>query len=160
MARSEDISFDPPIDGGIVVGHDGSSAAHEAMRWAVEEGRLRHQVVHVVRAWVLSGVIRDMGGIAAGVPSFDEAGSWVEAQLQESLATCQPQGVEVHMHVIHEASTDVILAAAATADLVVLGNRGRGGFAGAIIGTVAENVVRHAPCTVVVVRTRQSGQDA
>ncbi|MGI8723714.1 MAG: universal stress protein [Geodermatophilaceae bacterium] len=154
MARTEEIGFDPPIAGGIVVGHDGSSAAHEAMRWAVEEGRVRTQAVHVVRAWVLSGVIRDMGGISAGVPSFDEAGTWVEQQLHESLATCEPQGVEVHTHVIHEASTDVILAAAATADMVVLGNRGRGGFAGAIIGSVAENVVRHAPCTVVVVRKR------
>lgn len=154
MARSEDIRFDPPINGGIVVGHDGSAAAHEAMRWAVQEGRLRGLVVHVVRAWVLSGVIRDMGGISAGVPSFLEAGTWVEEQLHQNLATCGPEGVEVHTHVIHEASTDVILAAADTADLVVLGNRGRGGFAGAIIGSVAENVVRHAPCTVVVVRTR------
>ncbi|MDQ3734156.1 MAG: universal stress protein [Actinomycetota bacterium] len=154
MARTENIGFDPPISGGIVVGHDGSAAAHEAMRWAVEEGRLRGLVVHVVRAWVLSGVIRDMGGISAGVPSFEEAGAWVTEQLQENLATCEPAGVEVHTHVIHEASTDVILAAAAHADLVVIGNRGRGGFAGAIIGSVAENVVRHAPCTVVVVRTR------
>lgn len=154
MARTEDISFDPPINGGIVVGHDGSASAHEAMRWAVEEGRLRGMVVHVVRAWVLSGVIRDMGGISGGVPSFDEAGTWVEQQLHQNLATCEPEGVEVHTHVIHEASTDVILAAAADADLVVLGNRGRGGFAGAIIGRVAENVVRHAPCTVVVVRQR------
>jgi len=152
MARTEDISFDPPIAGGIVVGHDGSGAAHHAMRWAVDEGRLRGQVVHVVRAWVLSGVIRDMGGISAGVPSFDEAATWVEKQLHQNLSTCEPEGVEVHTHVIHEASTDVILAAAATADMVVLGNRGRGGFAGAIIGRVAENVVRHAPCTVVVVR--------
>lgn len=154
MARTEDISFDPPIAGGIVVGHDGSSAAHAAMAWAVEEGRLRGQVVHVVRAWVLSGVIRDMGGVSAGVPSFAEAAFWVEQQLRKNLDTCQPEGVEVHTHVIHEASTDVILTAAATADLVVLGNRGRGGFAGAIIGSVAENVVRHAPCTVVVVRDR------
>lgn len=154
MARTEEIVFAPPIAGGIVVGHDGSSAAHEAMRWAVEEGRLRGQVVHVVRAWVLSGVIGDMGGISGGVPSFEEAGIWVEAQLQENLATCEPAGVEVHTHVIHEASKDVILAAAATADLVVLGNRGRGGFAGAIIGSVAETVVRYAPCTVVVVRHR------
>ncbi|MBA3338256.1 MAG: universal stress protein [Geodermatophilaceae bacterium] len=154
MAGSEDIRFDPPITGGIVVGHDGSSAAHAAMRWAVEEGRLRGQVVHVVRAWVLSGVIRDMGGLSSGVPSFAEAGAWVEEQLQQTLATCEPEGVEVHTYVIHESTTDVILAAAATADLVVLGNRGRGGFAGAIIGSVAENVVRHAPCTVVVVRNR------
>jgi nucleotide-binding universal stress UspA family protein len=155
VARSEDISFDPPISGGIVAGHDGSAAAHEAMRWAVQQGRLCGQVVHVVRAWVLSGVIRDMGGgLSAGVPSFDEAGAWVEDQLHRALATCDPEGVQVHTHVIHEASTDVILTAAATADLVVLGNRGRGGFAGAIIGSVAENVVRHAPCTVVVVRKK------
>jgi len=154
VARTEEIRFYPPVKGGIVVGHDGSAAAHEAMRWAIEEGRLRGQVVHVVRAWVLSGVIRDMGGISAGVPSFVEAGTWVEEQLGQNLAACEPEGVEVHTHVVHEASTDVILAAAATADLVVLGNRGRGGFAGAIIGSVAENVVRHAPCTVVVVRKR------
>ncbi len=154
MARTEEIVFTPPITGGIVVGHDGSSAAHDALRWAVEEGRLRGQPVHVVRAWILSGVIGDMGGISAGVPSFAEAGAWVGEQLVRDLASCEPEGVRVYTHVVHEAPTDVILAAASSADMVVLGNRGRGGFAGAIIGSVAENVVRHARCTVVVVRNR------
>jgi nucleotide-binding universal stress UspA family protein len=46
----------------------------------------------------------------------------------------------------------VLLAAAAGADLLVMGSRGHGGFTGLLLGSVSEHVVGHAPCAVVVVR--------
>lgn len=152
MAVTEDISFNPPIEHRIVVGHDGSASADTAMRWGVEQARLRAEPLHVVRAWTLSGVLRDMGGNTEGIPSFDEAGAWVEAKLRQTLDGCGAEGVTVHTHVIHESTAEVLLAAAAAADLLIIGNRGRGGLAGALMGSVAERVVRHATGTVVVVR--------
>ena len=47
----------------------------------------------------------------------------------------------------------VLLKAAVGADLLVMGSRGHGGFAGLLLGSVSEHVVAHAPCAVVVVRT-------
>jgi len=47
-----------------------------------------------------------------------------------------------------------LLAAAGDAELIVLGSRGRGGFAGLLLGSVSQRVATHAPCRVVVIRGR------
>lgn len=151
MSPWEPPQFSPPIRG-IVVGHDGSPAADDALRWAIEEARLRHCPVHVVRAWVLATAIRDTGVPYGTVPSLEECQRATERHLAESVAAVDTTGVEVHQHVVHGPSAQALMAAAADADLLVVGERGGGGFAGLRLGSVAEQVSRHAPCTVVVVR--------
>ncbi len=47
---------------------------------------------------------------------------------------------------------DVLVDAAADADLVVVGSRGRGGIKSALLGSVSSHVAHHAPCPVVIVR--------
>lgn len=54
----------------------------------------------------------------------------------------------------------VLLDAAADAELLVVGSRGHGGFAGMLLGSVGEHVVAHAPCAVVVVRQPRTGETA
>jgi len=61
----------------------------------------------------------------------------------------------VREHVVHAPSAQALLLASALADLVVVGDRGRGGFAGLLLGSTAEQVLRHASCPVVVVRGRE-----
>jgi nucleotide-binding universal stress UspA family protein len=144
--------FDPPVTGGIVVGHDGSKAADRALRWAAEEAAAHGHALHVVRAWVLSSAMRDTGVPFGTVPSFDECHVGVADLLAASIQACVPDGVRVHSHVVHGAATQALIAAAEEADLLVVGERGRGGFAGLRLGSVAEQVMRHAPVTTVVVR--------
>jgi nucleotide-binding universal stress UspA family protein len=62
--------------------------------------------------------------------------------------------VLVHLH--NGPATRTLLDAAEGADLLVVGHRGRGGWVGLRLGSSAEQVVSHAPCTVVVVRPPRS----
>lgn len=152
MTSHEKPTFTPEIRDGIVVGHDGSHVADRALQWAVEEARLRGMVLHVVRAWVLSTAIRDTGVPFGTVPSMDECQQAIAEHLAASVEAVDTAGLEVRQHPVHGASAQTLMAAAEHADMLVVGERGRGGFAGLRLGSVAEQVSRHAPCTVVVVR--------
>jgi nucleotide-binding universal stress UspA family protein len=72
--------------------------------------------------------------------------------MQQLLASVEKSGARVHGRVDTGAISDVILAAAADADLVVIGTHGRTGIAHALLGSVAERVVRRSPCPVLTVR--------
>ena len=52
---------------------------------------------------------------------------------------------------VHGSAASALLKTAKGADLIVVGSRGRGGFAGLLLGSVSQQVVQHAPCPVVVV---------
>ena len=81
-----------------------------------------------------------------------------------SLATWQAEAQHVGASDVEAELLDGVpwerIVAAASADpaieLIVMGTQGRTGIARALIGSVAEHVVRHAPCTVMVVRQRGS----
>ena len=152
MAKHEKPQFDPPTTGGIVAGHDGSAVSTTALAWAAEEARLRGLPLHVVRAWKLSTAIAETNHPFGTVPSWDECADAMSSSLKEALSEVDARGVDVHEHVVHGSPTNVLLAAAQGAALLVVGQRGGGGFAGLVIGSVAEQAVRHAECTVVVVR--------
>lgn len=58
----------------------------------------------------------------------------------------------VHTHVVHAPPAAAPIAAAENADLLVVGARGHGGFAGLLLGSVSDQCVHHAPCPVTIVR--------
>jgi nucleotide-binding universal stress UspA family protein len=136
----------------VVVGVDGSEASSAALRWAAEEARLRHAVLHVVHAWHIPAV-----GYAgwAGVPVNDgvdwaqESAAGLAAQVEATLGDA-PQ-LEVVREVVEGPAVAALLEAAQGAELVVVGSRGRGGFAGLRLGSVSAHVVHHARCPVTVV---------
>ncbi|MGL5858385.1 MAG: universal stress protein [Angustibacter sp.] len=158
MRSTEPPHLDPPIDGGIVVGWDGSELADRALAWAADEARRRAVPLHVVRVWVLSTAISETGAPFGTVPSMQECADTVAARTSEAVGALRaddPHGLgdlTVYPHQVHGPAAQTLLAVAVRVDLLVVGQRGRGGFAGLRLGSVAEQVVRHAPCTVVVVR--------
>lgn len=143
--------------GKIVVGVDGSEGSRVALRWARAEARFRSCPLEVVAVWQYPTVQYPMMGI---VPSFsaspeptdlrDEAERALRAVLEEE-SIASDDAVAVSILVAEGASAPTLLAAAADADLLVVGSRGHGGFTGLLIGSVSQQCVTHAPCPVVVV---------
>ncbi|MGY2003483.1 universal stress protein [Blastococcus sp. SYSU DS1024] len=148
------------VEGGVVVGHDGSKCAQEALRWA---GRLAHRAdveLHVVRAWSMTTAPRPASWEPGYVPPLPD---WEQAVLDELTAHVAAAGldpaVRVTCHVAHRAPVPGLLAAAEGAALLVVGARGRGGFSGLLLGSVSDQLVHHAACPVTVVRTGAQGRD-
>ncbi|HEX9226452.1 MAG TPA: universal stress protein [Arthrobacter sp.] len=82
------------------------------------------------------------------------------ARLQnEALKRVNSEGVTVTVDVVQGKAAAVLLQEAANADLLVVGSHGLGGFAGLLLGSVSTQVFHHAPCPVLVVRTRSRTAD-
>ena len=152
LPGEQEEGFDPPIIGGIVVGDDGSTPASIALRGAADEARLRGLPPHVIRAWELSTAIPGTKVPFGTVPSWDECREAIEAAIGRALEPVDTNDLTVHRHAIHGSASTLLVDASQKADMVVVGERGQGGFAGLVIGSVAEQVVRHGKSTVVVVR--------
>jgi universal stress protein A len=83
-------------------------------------------------------------------------------RLQDLIAACSDRGVEATLEVAVGRPAKVITDCARDrgTDLVVMGTHGRGGFAHLVLGSVAERVVRTAPCAVLTVRDTSRIADA
>lgn len=139
------------VPGKVVVGIDGSETSRRALDWALDDARARGGFVEVVHSWMLPA---SYGYPTLAVPDlsiYEEAAEAVVAQFVEHADT---SGLSrpVKRTVIGGTSTAGLLAArAADAEVLVVGSRGVGGFAGMIVGSVAHHLAHHALCPVVVV---------
>ncbi|MEV0703212.1 universal stress protein [Saccharopolyspora sp. NPDC050389] len=133
----------------IVVGVDGSSSSKAALRWAVWHAGLVGGSVTAVMVW-------DMPMIYNWEPPGDQDFAHRTAQELRSVIdeTVGDAAVEVHKEVAQGHPARALLAAAeeTSADAIVVGNRGHGGFTEALLGSVSQHIVHHARCPVVVVR--------
>lgn len=135
----------------IVVGVDGSDTAGHALRWAVEEARLRHASLQVVHAWHIPYVSGDaFTAVAFDTDAFERAAKeTLDAAVDSVDTTGLVQPVERILS--SDAAAPAILRAAEDAELVVVGSRGLGGFTGLLLGSVGQQVAHHATCPVVIV---------
>ncbi len=138
------------VDGGLLVGYDGSAASDTAARWAAGiAGRLA-EPLHVLRAWGMLNAPTPPAKKGGYIPPLSDWETAVREELEQQVArlelTC-----EVKLHVVHAQSSAALLHAARKADLLVVARRGSGGFRGLGFGSTADQVARHSPCPVVVV---------
>jgi nucleotide-binding universal stress UspA family protein len=140
------------IDSGILVGHDGSDDASVALQWAARTAERLGVPLHVMRAWSITTAPTPPTMTGGYVPPLEDFEAAVLAALEQDLAGLgAPEGVEMHLHVVRGPATATLLHTAAHAEMLVVGRRGGGGFRGLLFGSTADQVVRHAPCPVVVV---------
>lgn len=137
----------------IVVGHDGSAGAERALAEALDIADGLGASVEVVRTWTIDtappGTLFAEGFVAP-VAEVDAA---VRARLEKdvaALAAAHPS-VPVSCRAALGHASEVLLAAAETARMLVVGSRGRGGFTTLLLGSVSDQCVRHAQCPILVV---------
>jgi nucleotide-binding universal stress UspA family protein len=146
--------------GSIVVGTDGSEHAERAVVWAARQARAEKRALDIVHAYGRVGV----GELAwLGTPGLDQsllaralrdAGETLVAEARE-VAVLEVPGLEIRTHVLDTDARDALVAASASAHLVVLGSRGRGPLRTLVLGSVSQSVARLADCPVVVCRPRK-----
>lgn len=143
----------------ILVGVDGSECARDALIRAANEAALRGARLRVVCAWDVPPAVY-AGGFA---PSFDQSTldgfrENAEAVVREAVAEVERlhPSLACEGEALEGQPAEVLLDQARNASLVVVGNRGRGGFASLLLGSVSQQVVHHAPCPVLVVRAAEA----
>jgi nucleotide-binding universal stress UspA family protein len=130
----------------IVVGYDGSDGSRRALDWALGEAALRGAPLSVVRAWTPG----EFGG-------DKEMVSFEQGELEKELTEVVTR-VDVPWQAVVEqgSAAKILLNHAADAQMLVVGSRGRGGFAGLVLGSVGIQVSTHAGATVVVIVKEQA----
>jgi len=151
--RTGGVASGPPeVARGVAVGYDGSPSAAPALTWAAAEAERRGTVLTVLHAMDGFGASAGMCAAAPELPA--EAGVLARQIARDGVARARAGGHEVPVRAVTrlcDAAT-ALVEASRTADLVVVGNRGRGALAGALLGSVAFTVSAQAHCPVVVVR--------
>lgn len=140
----------------IVVGVDGSEGSLAALTWAVHETRLRGGTLRVVMAWQMPQAFGSANVWGLGMdPSLDAETVLAEAAAKEAdrlSADVDPGGeASMRWEAVEGHPAWALIGAAESADLLVVGSRGHGGFVGALLGSVSQHVVTHAGCPVVVI---------
>ncbi|MFE9924202.1 universal stress protein [Streptomyces sp. NPDC005774] len=143
-------------DGPVVVGVDGSPAGAKAIDFAFAEASLRGAELVALHSWTTWNAPapppQDEEAPYASEP--DELRAGEERLLSEALAGYQERypGVKVRHEVVHGGTREALIEASRTAQLLVVGARGRGGFTGLLLGSVSQAMLHHAHCPVAVVR--------
>ena len=140
----------------IVVGVEGSGYARAALIWAIEEASVRDSVVEVVTVYTptYAPASPDFGYVP--LDSYDlltEVENMQNDVIEKALATSHNPNVTIQRTLVKGRAADMLLKAAKGADLLVVGNRGRGGFSGLRLGSVSQSISHHCPCPLVIVRT-------
>jgi nucleotide-binding universal stress UspA family protein len=137
----------------VVVGVDGSECALQAVRWAAAEAARRHRPLRLVAAhtWPAGGLVGDPGlGIDPRAVLRDVVRGRLAAAEPAAAETVAGRPVETAD--VEGDPVAVLAGESERAELLVLGDRGLGGFTGLLIGSVAVALCTRAGCPVVVVR--------
>jgi len=140
----------------VVVGVDHSDNAARAAAWAAREAADRGLPLHLVHAIDLPGplgmIIEPVGYARSQRKEARELLDHIAAALRE-----QQPNVTVTTEISELSAAQTLVTLSQSADLVVTGTRGHGGFAGMLLGSVSLKLAAHCACPAVVVRGEEPG---
>jgi nucleotide-binding universal stress UspA family protein len=144
---------DPARHGEILLGVDGSPVNQPAVGYAFEEAALRGVALTALHAWT-HPVANEPGDMLELVYDLTEVETDETRLLAEALAGWREKYPEVvvHRRVVRQRTRAALINASSRAQLVVVGARGRGGFAGLLLGSVSQAILHHADCPVAIIR--------
>ena len=139
---------------GIVVGMDGSLHARQALDWAMREAAMRHAPLTVLA--VNPAMASPWTGNPLTVPNDAQTEREVREAALEAVAKSasevgEPQPASVTVAAFSGFPAQALIDASKSADLIVIGSRGTGGFTTLRLGSISSQVVHHAVCPVVIV---------
>lgn len=137
----------------IVAGVDGSDCSKDALRWAGRQAELTGATLDAIITWEIPAFSGWAPADAEDLefPRFAEQA--LTQAVDEVFGPDHPAWLRTRVVAGHAAQ--VLVDASANADLLVVGSRGYGGFADALLGSVSTYCVHHAHCPVVVIRPRK-----
>ncbi len=140
-----------PAPTGIVVGLDGSEQGNCALVWAAREAQRRGRPLHLVTAYTVP--IFAASGLDGGYATVDDdvIRQGAEAVLQQAAAKVADYNIEMDARVENGDAAGVLREMSETAELLVFGSRGRGGFLGRLLGSVSSALPAHSKCPTVTV---------
>ncbi len=131
----------------IVVGVDGSDESVKATAWAAEQARVTGGTLELLIVWA-----RPMSyGLPLVVGGYNPEHE-AQAVVEKTASGIDLPTDRLRTHVVNAAPALALVERSKSADLLVVGSRGHGGFAELLLGSVSDHCVHHASCTVVVVR--------
>ena len=133
----------------IVVGVDGSASSVLALRWAARQAEMTGATIEAVYTWAYP--------VASGWTTYPTV-DWNPAEDGEKLLTAaidlvfgsqRPAGLQLLVR--EGGAAQILLSQSQDAEMLVVGSRGHGGFAGLLLGSVSAHCAEHARCPVLVV---------
>lgn len=132
----------------IIVGVDGADDSVRALRWAADHARTIDAPLHVLAAFEIPTQFGPYG--MAGWENPTDLEKRARSVLSDTVRSTLGEDAQVVQHVVQGHPAQALVERSPEALLIVLGSRGRGGFAGLLLGSVSQHVVAHAKCPVVV----------
>jgi nucleotide-binding universal stress UspA family protein len=134
----------------VVVGVDGSGGGQAALRYAIDEARRRGATLRIVGVWNLPSAA--YMAVPLPVDFSDDCEKAAQTSIDRTIeAVGKPTDVPVEIVVRQGQPAGVLVRESKTADVLVVGTRGLGGFREMLLGSVSQGCVHHALCPVIVV---------
>lgn len=141
---------DPDGDGDVVVGVDGSDHSQQALVVAAHEARLREANLVVVTTWFVE-VVDGYVVTEPDSPEWRLVTDRIRTMQEQLLANVDTDGLEVELRAVRGGIRSTLSDTSSDAALVVVGNRGRGGFRSKALGSVTMDLMKRAQCPILVV---------
>jgi nucleotide-binding universal stress UspA family protein len=132
----------------VVAGVDDSAAAADVLAFAVEQAVARGVPLTVIRAWApVTGLWEDSSLVTRTVTDEERR------PFDDLIAGWQKKypDLEISAEAVVQHPADALIRASGSAQLVVVGSRGRGALRGMLLGSVSQNLLHRSECTVAIV---------